>query len=156
MEGRHLGITVLIASQYVKGVGPMVRQNCDLMFIQPIYNSNQRQTLWEMEAAFLDKKDWYSLMDTVIYREQLPGSTLAEPKKKVRVMVSVCSEETPVPQEKLFHWTPVHSDQLPAFRLCHPAYWKQSQIHSPWDGEGSSRAKGDMLDAAFDQLAVLQ
>lgn len=156
VEGRHLGITCLIASQYVKGVGPMVRQNCDYIFVQPIYNSNQRQTLWEMEAAFLDKKVWYELMDTVIRRWNLPGATLAEPRKKVRIMVSVCSEETPHPQEKLFHWTPVHSSELPAFKLCHPSYWKQSQTRSPWGEAEDKRSKADKISAAFEKLGALQ
>jgi hypothetical protein len=36
VQGRHLAITVFIASQYLKGVGPMVRGNCDYIFLQPV------------------------------------------------------------------------------------------------------------------------
>lgn len=33
------------------GIGPMIRGNCDYIFLQPIYNATQRQTLWDLEAA---------------------------------------------------------------------------------------------------------
>ena len=39
VQGRHLAITVFIASQYLKGVGPMVRGNCDYIFLQPVSQS---------------------------------------------------------------------------------------------------------------------
>ena len=126
VEGRHLGITVLIASQYVKGVGPMVRGNLDYTFLQPIYNKAQRDTLWDMECAFIEKKEWGALMDEVIVRELLPGSTAAEPKKKIRIMVVADFEDTPIIQEKNFHWTPVFAGDLPTYRLCHPVYWQDN------------------------------
>ena len=42
VEGRHLNITVLITTQHVKGVGPMVRGNCDLVFLQPVSDNAPR------------------------------------------------------------------------------------------------------------------
>lgn len=126
VEGRHLAITVLIASQYVKGVGPMIRGNCDYIFVQPIYNQPQRQTLWEMEGAFTDKKTWNRLMDEIIMRKNLPGNTARDPRKKVRIMVCACFEDCGNPREKLFHWGPVHMSELPKFRLCADEYWEES------------------------------
>ncbi len=29
----------------------MVRGNCDYLFLQPIYNKTQRDTLWDLEAG---------------------------------------------------------------------------------------------------------
>lgn len=126
MEGRHLAITVFIASQYVKGVGPMVRTNCDYIFLQPIYNKTQRDILWDMEAAFMDKKDFSALMDEVIVRELLEGNTAQEPKKTVRIMICADFEDSSEVSEKFYHWTPVPMKQLPKFRLCHPKYWEAS------------------------------
>lgn len=126
MEGRHLAITVFIASQYVKGLGPMVRTNCDYVFLQPIYNKTQRDVLWDIEAAFLDKKEFSELMDIVIHRELLEGNTAQEPKKTVRIMVCADFEDSSEVSEKFYHWTPVPMDQLPKFRLCHRKYWEAS------------------------------
>ena len=104
----------------------MVRGNLDYTFLQPIYNKSQRDTLWDMECAFIDKKEWGLLMDEVIVRELLPGSTAAEPKKKIRIMVVADFEDTPIIQEKIFHWTPIFSGDLPTYRLCHPCYWQDN------------------------------
>ncbi len=47
---------------------------------------------------------------------------------KVSSFLQVCAdfEDSSLPQEKFFHWTPVKLDDLPAFRLCHPRYWEES------------------------------
>lgn len=102
----------------------MVRNNCDYIFMQPIYNKTQRDILWDLEAAFLDKATFNQLMDEVIQRELLPGNSASEPKKKVRIMVSADFEDANNPTEKFFHWTPVHMKELPHFKLCHPKYWE--------------------------------
>lgn len=149
VEGRHLGITVLIMSQYVKGVGPMIRGNCDYIVLQPIYNQTQRQTLWEMEAAFLEKKQWYALMDEVIKRENLPGNTAQQPKKKVRVMLLACFEDTASPQEKIFWWVPKCTDELGKFKLCHPKYWEQSELEGIHDEPDSRPDRIGITDAAM-------
>lgn len=78
---------MFIASQYMKGVGPMVRGNCDYIFLQPIYNKTQRDTIWDLEAAFMDRNDFNTLMDEVIVRENLEGNSAQDPKKTVRIMV---------------------------------------------------------------------
>lgn len=52
----------------------MIRGNCDYIFLQPIYNATQRQTLWDLEAAFMHKDEFSCLMDQVIVRENLPVS----------------------------------------------------------------------------------
>lgn len=152
VEGRHLAITVLIASQYVKGVGPMVRGNCDYIVLQPIYNATQRQILWDLEAAFMDKNDFSALMDEVIVRELLPGNTAAEPKKKVRVMVCADFEDSCDPTEKFYHWTPKPMKMLPKFRLCHPLYWEDDDK----DMFATETArKGSGLSGAREQLSLL-
>lgn len=149
VEGRHLAITVLIASQYVKGVGPMIRGNCDYIFVQPIYNQPQRQTLWEMEGAFTDKKTWNRLMDEVIVRETLPGNTAREPRKRVQIMVCACFEDCGNPREKLFYWSPVHMSQLPDFRLCADEYWNESarmsEVFTPVEARPSALVLRDVV-----------
>lgn len=102
----------------------MVRGNCDYLFLQPIYNKSQRDTLYDLEAGFMEKKDFYTLMDQVIVRENLPGNTAATPKKRVSIMVCADFEDAAVPEEKFYQWTPVCLDDLPPFRLCHPKYWE--------------------------------
>lgn len=104
----------------------MVRGNCDYVFLQPIYAKSQRDTLFDMEAVAMDKNTWELLMDEVIHRELLPGNTAQEPKKKVRIMVCCDFEDSCVPEEKFYHYTPVPMDMLPKFRLCHPKYWDKS------------------------------
>ncbi len=79
----------------------MIRGNCDYIFLQPIYNATQRQTLWDLEAAFLDRNDFSILMDQVIVRENLEGNSAADPKKKVQIMVCADFEDSSVAQEKV-------------------------------------------------------
>lgn len=52
-------------------------------------------------AAFMHKDEFSCLMDQVIVRENLPGNTAAEPKKKVQIMVCADFEDSSVPQEKV-------------------------------------------------------
>jgi len=73
------------------------------------------------------KRDEFNvLMDQVIERTLLPGNCAQEPKKQVRIMVCADFEDSSVPEEKFFHWTPVPLEELPPFRLCHPKYWEES------------------------------
>lgn len=129
--GRHLAITVFIASQYVKGVGPMVRTNCDYVFLQPIYNKTQRDVLWDLEAGFMKRDEFSILMDQVIVRKNLPGNTAQTPKKEVQIMVCCDFEDSSNPQEKFYSFKPVHMKMLPKFRLCHPKYWEDEQNKQP-------------------------
>lgn len=32
-------------------------------------------------------------------------------------------EDSSIPEEKFYHFTPVPIKMLPKFRLCHPKYW---------------------------------
>lgn len=155
VEGRHLAITVLIASQYVKGLGPMVRGNCDYIILQPIYNKTQRDTLWDLEAAFMDKKDFSLLMDQVIVSETLPGNTAADPKKKVRVMVCADFEDSCEPTEKFYHWSPVHMTMLPKFRLCDDIYWKDNDRVNVVEVNAGAGPKAPSLIAAEQKLRIL-
>jgi len=66
----------------------MVRGNCDYIFLQPIFNKTQREVIWDLEAAFMDKKNFSLLMDEVIERKLLDGNSAQEPRKTVRIMVS--------------------------------------------------------------------
>ncbi len=79
----------------------MIRGNCDYIFLQPIYNKTQRDTLWDLEAAFMDRNDFNVLMDQVIVRENLEGNSAADPKKKVQIMICADFEDSSLPQEKV-------------------------------------------------------
>ncbi len=48
-------------------------------------------------------------------------------------------EDSSVPQEKFFHWTPLPLDELPPFRLCHPKYWEESLQDQDLFGNGQTR-----------------
>jgi hypothetical protein len=101
----------------------MVRGNCDYIFLQPIYSKSQRDTLFDMEGVNMDRQEWDELMNEVIMRENLPGNTAQDPKKKVRIMVCADFEDSSIPEEKFYHFTPVPMTMLPKFRLCHAKYW---------------------------------
>ena len=103
-----------------------MRENCDYLCLQPIFSKTQRDTLYDMLAGTMEKAEWNDLMDQVIIRENLPGNTAQEPKKKVRIMVCANFEDTANPEEKFYHWSPVPLDMLEKFKLCHPKYWKES------------------------------
>ena len=90
-----------------------------------IYNRDARDTLYANYAGFLDKKQFFHLMDQLVARETLEGNCASNPRKRVRVMVVADYEDTIEPAEKLFWWVPVHTDALPAFRLCAPEYWQE-------------------------------
>lgn len=124
VQGRHLNITVLITTQYMKGIGPMVRGNMDIVIIQPIYAINDRETIQGLFGAFIPKKDFLRLMDEVVYAEELEGSTAKHPKLKMQVMVVQDWRQSCEPQKKFKYWNPVHSKELPPYRLCHPKYWE--------------------------------
>lgn len=105
----------------------MVRTNCDYVFLQPIYNKTQRDILWDLEAGFMDRNDFSTLMDQLIVRENLEGNSAREPKKCVQIMVCADFEDSSNPQEKFYTFKPVPMDELPPFRLCHPKYWEDNE-----------------------------
>lgn len=108
----------------------MVRTNCDYIFLQPIYNKTQRDILWDLEAGFMDRNDFSVLMDQIIAKENLPENTPQDPKKRVQVMVCADFEDSSLPQEKFYFFIPVHLDDLPPFRLCHPRYWEEQKAEA--------------------------
>jgi hypothetical protein len=142
-EGRHKKVAVAITSQYIKGIGPMLRTNCDLMFIQPIYNRNERDALYELVGPSMTRREWHSFMDDILCSKKLPGHTSAHPRKEVRIMVIENFEQTPDVSERVYWWKPLPAEQLEPYRLCHPDYWKESN-YSSRDDEGLS---GDGKDA---------
>jgi hypothetical protein len=74
----------------------------------------------------MDKHDFSTLMDQVIVRTLLPGNSAATPRKKVQIMVCADFEDSSDPQEKFYHWTPVHMTDLPPFKLCDQRYWEEN------------------------------
>lgn len=145
VEGRHMNITILITSQYIKGIGPMLRGNCDLIFVQPIYNVNERQALWELYAGFMEKKDWFALMDQVVFAKRLEGHTPLAPNLEVQILVIQDFEQTAEPTEKFFWWKPLHSDALPNYKLLHPIYWKEVRTGRGEVGKSKGAHPADVL-----------
>lgn len=89
----------------------------------------------------MDKNDFSTLMDEVIIRENLPGNTAQEPKKKVQIMVCADFEDSSEPVEKFYSFSPIPIKMLPKFKLCHEMYWKdeKSGKPAPWgDGGGGN------------------
>ena len=127
-EGRHLKISVWITTQYMKGIGPMIRGNCDIVIAQPIYGETDRDVLHKLFANFLPKKEFMMLMDEVVRSEELPGHTANEPKLAVRVLVIEDHRQVPDALKKFHYWEPVHSDELSDYKLCDPIYWKKDHL----------------------------
>jgi hypothetical protein len=156
VEGRHLNITVLIASQYTKGVGPIIRSNMDYIFVQPIYSVPERETLWQMEGGFCAKKEWVQFMDEVIVRKNLPGNSARTPKKKVRIMVCACFEDCGNPSEKIVHWSPKYIGDLPKFRLCHDIYWKKDkELDDMLPAPVEERPAGLLMRDVISEMSVI-
>lgn len=124
-EGRHLNITVMITTQYMKGIGPMLRGNMDIVFLQPIYGLGDRKTINELYAGWLPNRTFQELMDQLVYSKEAPDCTARHPKMEVSVMVVQDWRQTCDASLKFKWWKPVHSDEVPPYRLCHPEYWKE-------------------------------
>ncbi len=112
--------------------------------------------IWDLEAAFMDKQDFSTLMDEVIVRENLEGNTASDPKKTVRIMVCADFEDSSVPQEKFYHFTPVRIDDLPPFRLCHPKYWEEGLQNQEMFQEKKGKIQSLEIRDALGELNVLQ
>ena len=122
VEGRHVCITVVILTQYPKGVGPKIRGNADIAMIQPMYDWDQVEMMANMFNGGMDRKLWRQMMNEVVEDNILPGSTPLETKKKVRTLFVSDFENTKNPQIK-FHY--YEAEDPGPFRLCRPEYWKQ-------------------------------
>lgn len=102
----------------------------------------------------MDKNDFGQLMDQVIVRELLPGNSASTPKKKVRIMVCADFEDSCDPQEKFYHWTPVHIDDLPPFRLCHADYWKPEVQNKALFKNNDEHAKPQVVEIREAELQL--
>lgn len=156
VQGRHLKIAVFITTQHVKGLGPMLRGNCDLVVIQPMFSQDAREELAKLYAGFIpDKKIFNQFMDEVVVSEELPDSTPQDPKLKVRTMV--CRDWINVPNVTMkFMWCEADNpdDSEPGWRLCHPEYWKQHDNQLP-SGPGAKRPRvRDLVDELDDYQAL--
>ena len=145
VEGRHLLITVLITTQHVKGVGPLIRGNMDLVVLQPIFAREARHTLADLYGGYMDRNDFFALMDDVVLDENLPGSTPQEPKKHVRTMIVNDFENTTDPLIKFKY---LESEDPGDFHLCHPDYWKESveDLMDKMGGSGHAETSQDIID----------
>jgi hypothetical protein len=126
--GRHLCISIFLLTQHVKGVGPMLRGNADIIVLQPIFQHEARLVLADLYAGWLAHNDFFALMDEVVYDVNLEGSTPQEPKKDVRTMIISDFENTIDPQLK-FHWNKSENpeDYDKKWRLLPDVYWKEAE-----------------------------
>lgn len=148
--GRHLCISVFIMTQHVKGVGPMLRGNCDVVVLQPIFQHEARLVLADLYGGFMHRDVFSQLMDEVVYDTNLPDSTPQNPHKDVRTMFINDFENTINPQIK-FKW--YKAEDPGPFRLCHPDYWKMQD--NMIDGGGSKIFMNDPV-AELDEVQRLQ
>lgn len=86
VNGRHLCCSVFITSQHVKGIGPMIRGNMDIICLQPIFQLAARMELHDMYAGAMDRNLFFQMMNCIVKDENLEGSTPQDPKKYVRTM----------------------------------------------------------------------
>lgn len=152
VEGRHINITVLITTQNMKGIGPMVRGNMDIIFIQPIYNRNEREVLYDLYGGFLEKKVFMQLLDDIVIAEEQPGHTAQDPRIKMRIMVVQDWRQTTDCAKKFKYWNPVHSDELPEYKLCAPVYWKK-QRDTVEAGKGPRKEPARYIDTLDELLS---
>jgi len=126
--GRHLCIAIFLLTQYVKGIGPMLRGNADVVVLQPIFQHDARLVLADLYGGWMDHKVFWTLMDQVVYDKNLPGSTPQEPKKEVRTMYINDYENTTNPQMK-FKWSMAQNpeDIEPEWKLLPKEYWEESE-----------------------------
>lgn len=126
--GRHLCIAIFLLTQYVKGIGPMLRGNADVVVLQPIFQHDARLVLADLYGGWMDHKVFWTLMDQVVYDKNLPGSTPQEPNKEVRTMYINDYENTTNPQMK-FKWSMAQNpeDIEPKWKLLPKEYWEESE-----------------------------
>lgn len=155
VEGRHQNISVWITSQHVKGLGPMLRGNADIIIFQPIYNRNSRVELYDLYGGIMERKDFYKLMDEVVVAEYLPDHTERDPRMKVRTMIV---RDTYVGTDiagRFFWYVPVHHDEVAPFKLCHPAYWKEDVGGFGNEAREKRRDIVDLLDDVTSSFALV-
>jgi hypothetical protein len=127
VEGRHLCIVALIATQHVKGVGPMVRGNMDVVMMQPIFQAEARKVLHDLYAGYMHYDTFATMMDEIVTDKNLPGSTPQDAKKYVRTLFVMDFENTTNPQIKYKWYEAINPDDVePGWRLCDDEYWKET------------------------------
>jgi hypothetical protein len=140
--GRHLCISIFLLTQHVKGVGPMLRGNADVIVLQPIFQHEARMVLADLYGGWMEHREFEAIMDEVVYDKNLPGSTPQEPKKEVRTLIINDYENTRSVQMK-FRW--YMAEDVPDkanFKLLPEVYWKES---SPGGG-GQRKQRIDPID----------
>ena len=152
VEGRHLNITILIATQNVKGVGPMIRRNLDYAYVQPMRALPEIDALYELFGSMHieNKREWKAFLKEAVHVEVLPDSTAAEPKKVVRPLVVANFEDASDASGQFFWWVPVYTGDLPKFRLGHQAYWEQPAV-TMMTGHSSNTSRPDPV-SVLDEL----
>lgn len=155
VEGRHMNATILITTQYMKGVGPMVRGNVDIAILQPIYSIADREVIRDLYGGFMAKKDFMRLMDEVVGTEEAPDSTASAPKMKVRVMMVQDWRQTCNIQEKFKYWCPKHSDDVPPYKLCLPKYWKKDDSEGFGNNDASAAKPKKALADTLEEVSRL-
>ena len=124
VNGRHLCCSVFITSQHVKGIGPMIRGNMDIVCLQPIFQLAARMELHDMYAGSMDRNLFFQMMNCIVKDENLEGSTPQDPKKYVRTMFINDFENTTNPHIK-YKWS--EAEDPGDFKLLHPEYWKKQE-----------------------------
>lgn len=125
VQGRHTNLSVYITTQYMKGIGPMLRGNMDIVFLQPIYSIADREVIHALYGGFIPKKDFMQFMDQVVMAKEKPDSTAQHPKLDMQIMVVQDWRQTCVIQKKFKFWDPVHSNDLEPYKLLAAEYWKK-------------------------------
>ena len=151
VEGRHLCITVFITTQHVKGVGPMIRGNMDIVCFQPIFQREARMTLADLYGGFMDRQEFITLMDQIVMNEHEEGSTPRDPKMIVQTMVCNDFDNCHDPQVKFKYARAENPDDIePGWHLCADEYWKQQENDLGGSGKGSEKMDPcDMLEQEF-------
>ena len=120
-----------------------------------VYNKTQRDILWDLEAAFLERPVFNVLMDEIIQRKLLDGNSAQTPKKEVRIMMCADFEDSHLSEEKFFHFTPKHMTLLPKFRLCNAKYWEPDMMKKkPFEQPAKSDTGSDLQRCEY-QLSKL-
>lgn len=98
----------------------MLRGNADIIVLQPIFQHEARLVLADLYGGWMPHKDFFCLMDEVVFDRNLPGSTPQDPKKEVRTMIINDFENTTNVQMK-FKW---HQSEDPGkFKMLPQKYW---------------------------------
>lgn len=96
-EGRHLKIPVFFCSQYAKGVGPVVRANCDYAFIFQCMQNMQRESLAEDFLGTVPKKEGMALLSKYCQGHQALVVDTSEETTDLNEILYVFTAQDPGP-----------------------------------------------------------